>query len=105
MNKTEKSPKHLSAEAKAWWERIQNEYSVQDSGGVFLLTSMLESFDQMRAAQALITSDGLVCRDRYDQVKANPATVVARDARSAMLQAMKQLGLDIPVPGTNKGRK
>jgi hypothetical protein len=49
------APAHLSAEAKNWWRRIHEENEIGDQSGLLILATALESFDRMRAAQAVIS--------------------------------------------------
>jgi phage terminase small subunit len=97
------APKHLSAEAQAWWAKFVEGWSLDDAGK-FILTAALESFDRMRGAQCTIRKQGIVTNG-----KAHPATVVERDARLAMLRAFRQLNLDVePLrdrPGQPPGRR
>ena len=62
---------------------------------MLILATALESFDRMRAAQAVIAELGVTVVDRWQQVKPNPATTIERDSRAAMLSALRQLNLDI----------
>lgn len=84
------------------------EYNISDAGGLLLLQTALEAFDRMRQAQALIQKHGGVTVDPNDQLKTNPATVIERDSRAAMLAALKALNLDLeplnPRPGRPGGR-
>ncbi|MET4808336.1 P27 family phage terminase small subunit [Limibacillus sp. MBR-115] len=89
------APKHLSAEARKLWTRIGTDYDLTDAAGCLLLTTALEAFDRMREAQAVIAERGAVFVDRFEQPKANPACVVERDSRAAMLAALKALNLDL----------
>ena len=68
---------------------------MDDDAGHLLLQTALESFDRMRQAQEIILQDGATIRDRFDQLKSHPQITVERDARSAMLQALKALNLDL----------
>ena len=90
-----KAPKHLSREAKKQWDKLLYEYEIADEAGLFLLQTGLEAFDRMREAQAKIKKEGMQVADRFGQMKAHPLITVERDARSAMLQAVKGLNLDI----------
>src|SRR5215813_420981 len=94
-----KPPETLSDEAKRWWRSIVEEFQVDDSAGVLLLQSALESFDDMRRAQAILAKEGMTIVDRWGQQKQHPATLVLRDSRNLMLRCLKQLNLDI-VPGS-----
>src|SRR5690242_8917858 len=60
---TPKPPRSLSSEAKKLWIRIF-EACDWDEPGLLLLTTMCESFDRMRQAQALIAKVGLVIAEK-----------------------------------------
>ncbi|WP_373054598.1 P27 family phage terminase small subunit [Thioalkalivibrio sp.] len=94
-NSTTTPPKHLSADAKRWWRRIQAEYDIDDDAGKLLLQTALESFDRMRNCQAAIERDGELVRDRFDQLKPHPLLSAERDSRAQMLAALKALNLDL----------
>src|SRR5690349_1051000 len=88
-------PETLSAEALNMWKQIQSEYQIIDQGGLIILTAACESFDRMREARALVEAEGMTIEDRFGQKKPHPAVVIERDARAAMLAALKQLNLDM----------
>jgi P27 family predicted phage terminase small subunit len=106
--KQPKAPKTLSTEAKGWWKKIQAEYAIDDEAGQLLLQTALESFDRMRSCQKTIEAEGQTVLDRFEQAKAHPLLAAERDARSQMLQALKQLNLDLEplrdAPGRPGGR-
>ena len=58
----------------------------------------------MRQAQKVIQAIGPVVRDKWQQVKVNPACAVARDARAGMMAALKALNLDIEQVHDRPGR-
>lgn len=97
-------PKGLSAEAKRRWRAIQTEYRIADSAGLQVLTTYAEAFDRMRSAQQRIDKDGATYVDRFGQVKAHPLLPVERDARAAMLNALKCLNLDLEPLHDRPGR-
>ena len=84
----------LSKESQKLFDNIKRDYRISDEAGLLLLQIVCESLDLIRSAQAEIKKHGLVVSDRYDQVKQNPASSILRDAKSSMLQALKQLNLD-----------
>jgi len=94
-NSTANPPKHLSADAKRWWRKLQQEYRIADGGGLLLLLTAMEAFDRMRSAQAAIKEEGATGLDRFAQLKAHPLLSVERDSRAAMMAALKQLNLDL----------
>jgi P27 family predicted phage terminase small subunit len=92
------APKGLSTAAQSWWKRLHAEFDLDDESAAFLLESALRAFDRMQEAAAIVDEHGVVVADRWGQLKTNPATVVERDARAAMLQSFKALNLDILPP-------
>ena len=98
-------PKALSAAAKGWWKTLTNDYMIEgnDSAGLLLETA-LRAFDRMTQAQALIGEHGMVTFDRNGQLRPNPACVIERDSRAAMLMALKSLNLDLEPLHTRPGR-
>jgi len=95
-----KAPAHLSAAAKKWWSKLISEYEFETPDSVMTLECVMECFDRATAAREMVEKDGAVLNDRFGQLKAHPATVIERDARMAMLRALKALGLDVVQPGT-----
>lgn len=108
MENSVKAPKHLSPEARRWWRKLQEEYVIEDAGGLLVLLAGLEAFDAMRNAQKQIAQEGACVVDRFGQPKPHPATVIERDSRAQLLGAIKQLCLDLeplrPGPGRPPGR-
>jgi P27 family predicted phage terminase small subunit len=95
-----RAPAGLSVEARAWWRQLQAEFAIEDPGGLLLLQTALEAFDRLRGARALIDRDGVVITDRFGQSKPHPAATIERDARTAMLTALRALNLDVePLQG------
>jgi P27 family predicted phage terminase small subunit len=94
-----KPPKTLSTEAKSWWRKIVDNFEIDDDADSLLLQTALESFDRMRQAQAILAKDGIVIEDRFKQLRQHPATLVERDAKTAMQRALKALCLDVEAPG------
>ncbi len=89
------APKALSPEARKWWREVMKEYEIIDPAGLLLLQTALESFDRMRGAQESIAAVGATVTDRFGQLRAHPMITVERDARAAMLAALKALNLDV----------
>lgn len=81
---------------------MTSEFEIADDAGLLLLQTGLEAFDRMRSCQAAIKTDGEQVEDRFGQWKAHPLLATERDARSAMLLALKHLNLDV-VPGQSLG--
>lgn len=93
------APSGLSPEAVRWWERLHREFDLDDQAAHFLLEAALRAFDRANEAARLIDEHGIAIKDRFGQLRANPAVAAERDARAQMLAAFRQLGLDIIPPG------
>ena len=59
------------------------------------VATALRSFDRMTQAQALLAEHGLVTLDRHGSLRPNPAAVIERDSRSAMMLGLKALNFDV----------
>jgi P27 family predicted phage terminase small subunit len=90
-----KAPAHLRKEGAALYREIASEYAIGDAAGLALLATACEALDRMRAAQAAISSNGELVRDRYGALKLNPACGLEKDARAGFVLALKALNLDI----------
>lgn len=103
-NKKNSPPSSLSAEAKAQWKLIFEQFDVDDAAGLLLLNQAMSAFDEVLAAKAILAKDGSVIEDRWHQKKQHPAALNLRDARNLMLRCLKQMNLDMG-PGSPLGGK
>ena len=99
-----RAPQHLSADARRWWRELQKEYAISDAAGLLLLQTACEAHDRMKSAAAAIARDGQTVLDRFDQAKPHPLLATERDARAAMMAALKQLNLDLEPLRDGPGR-
>ena len=97
-------PAHLTAEGKGWWRKICGEYDIADEAGLLLLQTALEAFDRMRSATRIVKREGASVRDRFGQPRAHPLLAVERDARAAMMAALRALNLDLEPVRDRPGR-
>ena len=98
-----KPPDGLSARAGALWGEIVAEYEL-DTCGLLLLDNALSAFDRMRQAQARLKKDGLVIKDRFQQLRPHPMLKAEHDAKGAMLANIRALGLDLAPLQDGPGR-
>jgi hypothetical protein len=82
-------PTHLSAEARVWWGKFVDGWRLDDAA-LLILQTALEAFDRMRGAQKVLKHDGLTVKGRT-----HPCATIERDARLAMLRALRSLNLDM----------
>jgi len=90
-----KAPSHLSPPARRWWSELAREYDIVDAGGLALLTVAAEAWERARDARELIAKEGAVTPDRFGTPTAHPAVRIEHGARAQLLQALKQLHLDV----------
>ena len=88
-------PSHLKRAGRELWRDIAEQFAIDDAGGQALLTLAAECLDRLREAQAVVERDGPTTLDRYGQVRTHPALSLEKDARGQLLQALKQLNLDL----------
>ncbi len=87
------APKHLSAEAKRLWAKLQADFMLDDEAGKLILQSALEAFDRVQEARSILAKEGSVVKDRWGQAKQHPASLVEASARAQMHSAMRLLRL------------
>jgi len=75
------------------WDKLMREYHIDDAGGLALLEAACVSYQRAEDARVLVRREGLVVKDRFDQLKAHPACAVERDARAQMISALRALKL------------
>ena len=98
-------PKALSREAKAIWRKLVDEYDMaDDTAALLLLRSAMESYDRVQEVRAILAEEGLTVSGTAGTTKAHPATTVERDARSAMVTALRALNLDLEPVRDRLGR-
>jgi P27 family predicted phage terminase small subunit len=97
-------PPNLSVEARRLWRRLHAGYNLTDEAGMILLATGLEAFDRMRGAQRLLNTEGVTVLDRFGQMRSHPAATIERDSRSAFMQALKALHLDLEPLKDGPGR-
>ena len=102
-NSVPEPPAHLSDEAAMFWRKIVDEWQL-DAPALLILQTACEAHDRMRDAQRLIVEHGQLTPDRFGQLKTNPAVLIERDSRSAMLAAIKQLHFDLEPLHDKPGR-
>ncbi len=90
---TARAPAHLSPSARKWWAAVARTFVLEPHDLVVTLTTAGEFYDAAQEAAQAIHDHGLVVLDRYGKPKANPAWPIYRDAKLAMLRALRELDL------------
>ena len=99
--KVPKAPRHLRKATRRWWESVMSGFELEDHHAR-LLTLAAESWDRCVEARERLAVDGAYVKDRFGCLKAHPAVVVERDSRIAFCRCLRELDLDIELPGEQK---
>jgi phage terminase small subunit len=89
-----KPPKHLSPEARAFWEQVVEDYELTPDGALYLRAA-LENWDRSQQARETIAKEGMTLDG-----KKHPAIDIEKQAYGLFLRAMRALGLDVIPPGS-----
>jgi Phage terminase, small subunit len=87
------SPSHTLGEAgQSLWDRIQNEYAVEDAASVEVLTQLCLAADRRAELAAAITRDGAAIQTEAG-LREHPLLKSELAARNFILKALRELGL------------
>lgn len=101
---TPPAPRDLAGEGLELWNAVATEYGICDAGGLQLLAAAARAVQRSQEARQAIERDGLLVSDRFGVLRAHAAVAIERDSRAAMLQALKQLHLDLEPLRDGPGR-
>lgn len=94
------APGRLSPASRAFWRSIVAGYDLE-SHHLAILEAACDARDRMDQARTAIETDGAYISGRFG-MKAHPALAVERDSRTAMLRALRELGLDLEAPAVSR---
>ena len=104
---TPKPPAGLKADGRKLWIELQRSYGIADAGGLLLLRTVCQSFDDLMAARKLVAKEGMVVTG-HTGPKAHPAARLIETSHRSMMAALRQLHLDVepvrPTPGRPSGK-
>jgi hypothetical protein len=87
-------PAHLGEDGRRLWVDIQGAYQIDDPGGLVLLRVAAEALDRAERCRRLIDEQGEMLTVR-GMPRAHPALAAERDARAAIVRAIRNLNLDL----------
>jgi len=88
-----RAPRHLQEPGKDLWRRVVTVYGLEEHH-LAVLEAACVARDRMEQARLTVEAEGLTASTR-DGIKTHPAVTIERDSRTAMLRALRELGLDI----------
>ena len=97
------APSTLGTSGSKLWRSIQDEYRIDDSGGIALLTQICLSIDRADECAAAIDRDGVMIRTK-NGLRDHPLLKLELASRSFAVKALLRLGLDIEPNRDGPGR-
>lgn len=88
-------PKSLGKVGRAFWKNVCATYDLSDAHHHRLLENAATSLDRAAEARASIATVGLLVKNRFGELVANPACNIERQANNAFRQNVRELGLDV----------
>ena len=93
MTNTPKPPATLSKKSAAYFKKFIDEYEI-DEAAIEVLIRTCESMDRAdEAALALKAHGSLITLDRFGCERAHPLVMIERQARAAVIDGIKSLGV------------
>ena len=89
-----RAPRHLRGSARDLWGKMLDQFEISDAAGLALLQAACESLQRADAARRIVDAEGLMARDRFGVSREHPALKTERDARGALLAALRALRLE-----------
>lgn len=88
------APGGLSAESRRTWQRLVDEYQIDDAAGLELLTQLCETLDRLAEVKRRIADDGLIVPGYNDQPRPNPLLKTEAEYRRLILATFRALRLE-----------
>jgi phage terminase small subunit len=102
--KPNKTPENgWSESAKRFWSRTLSTFDLSDEHHLALLRSACHQLTRAGQCREAIGRDGVVARDRFDQIRANPLIQEERAALNSFRLLVRELGLDHDVSSEIRG--
>jgi hypothetical protein len=93
-----RAPGHLSLTMRRWWSRVNADFELEDHHRL-ILTSAAEFWDRGVDARVVIQREGMTYVDRFGAPHPRPEVVIEQNARIGFLRALRELALDVSLPG------
>lgn len=97
------APAHFRPETAAWWREVVQEFDLEPSH-LRILRLAGEAWDAGQAARKSIAHHGCVYVDRFGAPRSRPEVAIERDSRISFARLMRELTLDVDVPGDDTNR-
>jgi hypothetical protein len=102
--KSPRPPKALGKAGKALWRLVQEEYAIEDAGGLAHLLQACRAEDDITTWRRTVEADGAVLLDRFGQKKPHPLVTQIAVMEAVRRSALQSLNLDVEPLQKNPGR-
>lgn len=100
--KIKKSPPGLKKSGKKFWREVMAEFDIEKSYDLSRVRMACTCLDDIDESEKSIKSDGLFLKDRFQQIRENPASKTIRDNKLLFVKIIRELGFDIDTPGDSR---
>jgi hypothetical protein len=97
-------PKSLKKAGRNLWNSIQDQYGIDDAGGLAHLLTACRSEDDLERMRGTVARDGDTITDRFGQKREHPLLGAIRGLEAVKRQALKSLNLDLEPLRDKPGR-
>ena len=94
-------PKHLRAATKRWYAAVLSNYRLEEHHRRLLVLAA-SAWDRCEEAREAIARNGTTYDDRFGAPHVRPEVQIERDARTAFVRCLRELGLDVSEPGDSR---
>ena len=92
-----KAFKKLKAPTKKWVKKVEGEWQLDEHHRRLLILAA-QCWDRAQDAKTLADQEGTLIKDRFNQLKTNPAVDIERQSMLAFSKLLRELGLDLTEP-------
>lgn len=97
-----KTPMELKKSGKKFWQKVLSEYELSEAHDLERLSMAAKCLDEISAAEAQVTQDGMFLTNRYGSVIEHPAMKTVKDLRLLFVKIIRELALDIDTPADTR---
>lgn len=91
----EPAPAHLGKPEQELWDRVLQQFGIEDPVALALLTAALEAAQRARECRDQIKKDGHLVRGKGGVMKPHPLLTVERCARQQTVATLRKLGVQL----------
>jgi phage terminase small subunit len=95
------APGHLSTAMKEFYRQVCNDYELEGHR-LRLLKQAAECYDRAEDARLEIKLNGITFKDKFGQIKPNPACKIETENKNLFARLLRELRLDIDTPSDSR---